>query len=325
MVKAQHKEAAPTLEKLLYPLVKGLVYLWSLLPMRVLYIQSDCLAFFAARIMGYRKQVIHDNLSQSFPEKNEAEIRALRMAFYRHFCDVIVETVKLASISAPALKKRVRHLNPEVIPDMVAHGGGGIAIFSHYANWEWLGSGMGVQLPFGTVGVYKPLKNKVFDRLVRHIRTRLGNDMITQAETYRESLIRLKKPCYIAFLGDQTPFRTGKLYFGSFFGRPAAVHLGIARIALKLECPLYYFDMRKVKRGRYTVTLRRVPVEDFLPFSEENVAALTDHHLRMLEEIMRAEPAYWLWSHKRWKRKPMPSDRFSPTLKPLKSNYPGKL
>lgn len=276
--------------------------------MPILYLQSSCIALLLEFVIGYRKKVILKNLQASFPEKTPAELIQIRRKFYRHFCDVVFETIKLLTISPGALRKRVRHLNPEVIPAMTAHGGGGIAIFGHYANWEWLGSGMGLQLPFATVGVYKPLSNPVFDRLVRHIRTRLGNDMISMQETYRESLKRLVAPCYIAFLGDQTPARHSGMFFTEFLGRPAPVHLGIANIALKLNCGLWYFDMRRERRGRYTVTLRPLDLTPFLPASKENVFALTDLHVQMLESIIRNQPELWLWSHRRWKHAPKAGD-----------------
>ncbi len=272
--------------------------------MPILHLHARLLAFVVHRIIGYRRKVVHANLLLAFPEKSAAERQQIAGDFYRNLGDVIVEIVKLLSISPQNLRRRVRHTNPEVIPEMITHGGDGIAIFAHYANWEWLGAGMGLQLPFSTVGVYKVLSNRVFDRLMLHIRSRLGNEMITMEQTYRESISRLQKPCYIAFLGDQAPNPQPKLYFSRLLGQPAAMQLGIATICLKLNVPLYYFDMRRERRGYYAVTLRKVPHEDLLPFSKENVYTLTNRHVAVLEQILRDQPADWLWSHRRWKRKP---------------------
>lgn len=299
---------------LVYHIVKAWLWLWSLLPLWLLHLQSSFVAFLLHRVFGYRKKIILDNLQKAFPEKSEQELKQIRARFYQNFCDVFFEMLKQLSISPQALKKRMLHLNPEVISDMVAHGKGGIAVFGHYTNWEWLGAGMGLHLPFPTVGVYKPLSNKIFDRLTFHIRTRLGNDMIPQEKTYRESLRRLKEPCYIAFLGDQTPLRYDKLYFSSFMGRPAATHLGIATIALKLGCPLWYFDTQRVRRGYYEVTLREIPFDDLNPKDPHSVYTLTDRHVAMLETAIRKQPANWLWSHRRWKRKSREGDIFSKAL-----------
>ncbi|MFM2375710.1 MAG: hypothetical protein RLZZ165_807 [Bacteroidota bacterium] len=282
--------------------------------MPLLHWQSSVLAWIIYRVIGYRRAVVFDNLRRAFPEKTDLEIQTIAREFYLNLTDVIVETVKLMSISGSELKRRVRHLNPEVVPEMVSHGRGGIAVFAHYANWEWLGAGMGLQLPFPTFGVYKAQSSRLFDRLLLHIRCRLGNGMIPMEQTYRASITRLQNPCYIAFLGDQVPNPQPKLYFTPILGRPAAVQLGIATICLKLNVPLYYFDMRRVGRGFYHVTLLKIPHEDLLPFSKESCHTLTDRHVQVLETILKQEPANWLWSHRRWKRQPQPDSILSRIL-----------
>jgi Kdo2-lipid IVA lauroyltransferase/acyltransferase len=299
----------------MYPVVKALLFLISLLPLPVLYVKSSVLSWLLQHIFRYRKTVVFDNLRKSFPEKSEDEIRVIARAFYLHFTDVVVETIKLLSMSRANLLRRVKHINPEAFPQMVAHGGGGIGIFSHYANWEWLGAAMGPAAPFSAAGVYMPLKSKLFDRLMLHIRKRMGNDMVRAQDSFREAIKRLKQPYYFAILGDQTPMRSGPLYFSSLLGRPAAMHLGIAAIALKLQCPVYYIDIRRIRRGHYSVEFIRLPVENFYPYNDENVRRFTDYHVRVLENIIRTEPAYWLWSHRRWKRKIEPGDTVSPYIK----------
>ncbi|MCB9231206.1 MAG: hypothetical protein H6581_06070 [Bacteroidia bacterium] len=298
---------------LYYPVFWWLT-LVSLLPMPVLHAISSFWAFMLEHVIRYRFAVVSKNLSDSFPEKSQSEIAAIRRRFYRGFCDVVFETIKLMTISGRELKRRVVHNNPEVIPEMVAHGGGGIAIFAHYANWEWLGSGLGLQLPFKTTGIYKPLSNQLFDRLVLHIRTRLVNDMVPMNQAYRESLSRLRGQEYIAFLGDQNPTPGGKMYFTSFLGRPAAFTLGIATIAVKLRCPVWYFDIQRVKRGHYSVMLRNIPYEDLLDDPGTAAEKITDRHVAVLEGIIRHDPSAWLWSHRRWKHRPRAGDRLSETL-----------
>ena len=303
------------MQKLLYHPVKIYLTLISLLPMPLLHGLSSFWAFMLEHVIKYRFAVITDNLSRAFPEKTEKEIVLLRRKFYLSFCDVIFETIKLLTISAKNLKKRVTPLNPEIFPEMVAHGGGGIAIFAHYANWEWLGSGMGLHLPFKSTGIYKPLSNKMFDRLTLHIRTRLVNEMVPMPQAYRQSLARLKKPEYIAFLGDQNPTPSESMYFTSFMGRPTPFTLGIATIAIKLKCPVWYFDIHRKKRGYYAVRLRQIDYQDLLSDKSTAAQKLTDRHVAVLEEIIRAEPSAWLWSHKRWKHKPRPTDKLSDQLK----------
>ena len=138
--------------------------------------------------------------------------------------------------------------------------------------------------------------------------------MIPQATAYRESLKLLKEPCYVGFLGDQNPAPQGTMYFTPSMGRPVPAHLGIATIALRARAPLYYFDLRRVKRGWYTIELVKLPMDDIERFSKANVYRLTDRHVAYLEEVIRTDPASWLWSHRRWKRQPKEGDLFSELL-----------
>ena len=81
-----------------YALGFGLWYLASLLPFWLLYRFSDLLYLLMCYVVKYRHKVIWKNLSESFPERSEAELRRLQRDFYRWFCDYIIETVKLMSL-----------------------------------------------------------------------------------------------------------------------------------------------------------------------------------------------------------------------------------
>ncbi|MFM9007455.1 MAG: lysophospholipid acyltransferase family protein, partial [Bacteroidota bacterium] len=80
----------------------------SLLPMRVLYMLSDVMFLVFFYLTPYRKKVVRENIDRSFPEKSSREKRRIMKAFYRHFCDLIVESVKIFSISEQEAKMRMR-------------------------------------------------------------------------------------------------------------------------------------------------------------------------------------------------------------------------
>jgi Kdo2-lipid IVA lauroyltransferase/acyltransferase len=300
--------------RLTYHVLWSIIWCWSLLPMWALHLQSRGLAFIAHRVIGYRRKVVLDNLRQAFPEKSEREVQQIAAAFYLNFTDLIVEIVKMASLSTERLQRRVTITNPEIMPQMITHGGGGVAFFGHFANWEWLAAGLGTRLPFETFGVYKTLSNAAFDRIMLRIRTRHGNGMVTMEQTFRWSLANLKERRYLGFLGDQTPPRHTGMYFTRFLGRPAPVYLGIATICLKMNVPLYHFDIRRVRRGHYAIRFAHIPHADLLPFSKEGVHMLTDRHVAALEAAIRDAPSDWLWSHRRWKHQPREGDILSPLL-----------
>ena len=85
----------------------------SLLPYPLLYFISDFLFLVLYRIIGYRKQVVLTNLKNSFPDKSNLELKEIMTAFYRHFCDIVLESVKSFTISEEQLRKRLIIKIPE--------------------------------------------------------------------------------------------------------------------------------------------------------------------------------------------------------------------
>ena len=107
---------------MLYWLVYGWVKLHALLPMRILYGFSTLIYLVAYRMLRYRVKVVRRNLSASFPDKTVAERLELERAFYHHFADYVVETLKLAHISLEELLQRAKLKNPELIDQLQDEG-----------------------------------------------------------------------------------------------------------------------------------------------------------------------------------------------------------
>ena len=91
-----------------YFIAYGIWWILSLLPFGVLYLLSDGLYLLISHVVRYRHRVIWHNLRTSFPEKSEDELRQIEKNFYKWFCDYIVETVKLITMSKKQLLKRMK-------------------------------------------------------------------------------------------------------------------------------------------------------------------------------------------------------------------------
>ncbi|MDR1331116.1 MAG: lysophospholipid acyltransferase family protein [Tannerella sp.] len=286
-------------------IIYAILYLWvkahALLPMRVLYVLSDVLYFLVYRVVRYRRRVVRDNMRYAFPEKTERERRRMERRFYRHFADYIVETVKLAGISHAELLRRAHLNNPEAVKPLFARGQTcALMLLGHYGNWEWLTGfagcfGMELQL----YHIYKPLSGKAFDRLLVYMRTRFGSAGMKKHEVVRD-VIRLKRektPSMIVFVADQTPAGTSIRYRTTFLNQDSAMFTGAERLAVKLDLPVIFADVRQVRRGYYTV--------DFIPVAdrprEMPEFAITEKYTRLMERSILREPACWFWTHRRWK------------------------
>ena len=69
--------------KLLYYFIYSVLYLFSLLPMRVHYCISDGFYLLIYYVIGYRRKVVRSNLTSSFPEKSAEEIRQIERGFFK--------------------------------------------------------------------------------------------------------------------------------------------------------------------------------------------------------------------------------------------------
>jgi KDO2-lipid IV(A) lauroyltransferase len=145
--------------------------------------------------------------------------------------------------------------------------------------------------------IYKPLTNPEFENWFREIRTRYGNVFVAMRQTLRMVVCTKDKPTMFCFASDQTPVREETQYTLQFLHQPTAVLLGLEKIALQTNRPIFYFDVISVKRGYYEVEC--VP----LCLNPKGTAdhEITDLLFQFLAKTINKKPAYWLWSHRRWK------------------------
>jgi len=281
------------------------MYLHALLPFRVLYILSDILYFFVYKVAGYRLKVVRANLKNSFPEKNEPELKDIEIKFYHHFCDYFVETLKLLHISDEEMSKRMVFENVGQIRELMKDGNSVLMFLGHYCNWEWIPS---ITMQFSgkedenkVLGeIYKPLKNKAVDDLFLKIRSRFGSLGIAKHEVLR-AIVKLrkeKKQTLIGFMADQIPTLNNIHYWSTFMNQDSAIFTGVERIAKQTGFAVIYLDMEKIKRGYYKATVRLITDKP----QDEPEFYITETYIREMEKTILRAPAYWLWTHKRWKK-----------------------
>ncbi|MGA1978162.1 MAG: lysophospholipid acyltransferase family protein [Bacteroidales bacterium] len=278
----------------------GINWIMTLLPLPVLYIFSDFLYLIMYYFPGYRRKVVRTNLINSFPEKSEKEIKIIEKKFYHHICDLFIETLKLVHLSNRQLMKRVTPSNPELLNRLYEEGRDVVAVLGHIGNWEWM-----IILPFYTrlqnVSIYKPLENKYFDRFMNKLRTRNKTIISPMAGIARE-IINLRNNnirALYAFIIDQSPPKNELKYWTRFLNQDTPVYLGAEKIASKYDMAVVFYNIKKLRRGYYSFTTELL-FEHSTGLPEY---AITEAHVRRLEEIIRERPEEWMWSHRRWKHK----------------------
>lgn len=283
-----------------YYLALPFFYLISLLPFRLLYILSDGLYFIIFHLLGYRKDVVYTNLRNSFPEKSEQEIDTIARKYYKYLCDLTLETFKTLTISPKAMLKHCKFEEASLAKfnELAAKDQSIILVMGHLGNWEWAGNTVSLSCKHKLNVIYHPLSNNYMDGLMCKMRSRFGTGLIPMKDTFRRMIAERKNLTATAFIADQTPSYEGT-YWMTFLNQDTPVFKGTELIAKKINFPVVYGGIRRLKRGYYEIFIDML-VEN--P-KETNEGDITEIHTRRLEADIQAYPELWIWSHRRWKHK----------------------
>ncbi len=285
------------MKKLIAHLGVFLLKIIGYIPFWMIYLWADLLFLILFYLIGYRKKTIIQNLKNSFPEKPEEEIRKITKGFYRHFADMVVETLKAVQVSDKTLTKRFRYKNPEVLNELYDQGKSVALLSGHYGNWEW-GIAMPKVLKHQVNVIYRPIQDEIFDRYMKKVRSRYGMYLMPARISLR-TMLELEKTGQLSatyYLTDQTALKDTD-YWMMFLNQETAVFPGAEKMASRFGQAVVFMDIQKVRRGHYEIEFTKL----FDDASQTAQYEVTKAHTKFLEEIIRKRPELWLWSHKRWK------------------------
>ncbi len=278
-------------------------FLWfiSSLPFCILYIFSDVIYFFVYRVAAYRRKVVRKNIITAFPEKDERGIKQIERSFYHWFCDYMVETLKLMTISQDEIQRRMVFSGIDVMDSYINKGVSCAILLGHYCNWEWISTiSLAVSSKAVCAELYHPLENSWLNQWFLDIRQRFGSVCIPMNETLRH-IVRHQHagyPLVVGYIADQKPNWKNIHLWMKFLNHSTPVFTGSERIIKRTRQVVFYGDVRRIRRGYYECDLKLIEDHpETLPDYQ-----LTERYMQELEKTIQRAPAYWLWSHDRWSR-----------------------
>ncbi|RZL34636.1 MAG: lauroyl acyltransferase [Pedobacter sp.] len=271
----------------------------SLLPLQLLYVLANGAYILLYYVFGYRRKVVRENLINSFPEKPISEIKSIEKRYYKFLASLVFEIIKMRSISKTQLNKRVKFKNTDLVEVYLKNKESVLFCSSHYGNYEWVCMAIGLNFSGEHYPIYKPLSSETFDKWFLNMRSRFGNKMVAMGQTLRAIQTSKGTANMFTFGSDQAPSKEDSTYWTTFLNQEASIQLGIEKIAKKTNRPVFYLKINYLKRGYYEV--------DCVPICLHPAATaefeITEMHTQFLQEMIKEEPSYWLWSHRRWKHK----------------------
>lgn len=283
-----------------YHLLRFSLKMISYIPFCVLYAFSGGMYFLLYHLIGYRRKVVRKNLTESFPEKNETEIKRIEKDFYRFFTDNIIEICKMGTMSAQEMEKRMNFTNIEKINEVLRTGRSVGLYLGHYANWEWISS-MPIHLYKNAVSaqIYHKLSNDDFDKIMLENRAAHGATNVEMRKTARfinEQAMK-NQVCIIGFIADQSPRKKDATYYLKFLNHEIPALTGTEKIIKHYDFDVWFVQPRRIKRGYYEA--------EFIHIHDNPRALpdfkLTDLYFNMLDQAIRKHPELYLWTHKRFR------------------------
>lgn len=290
--------------RLLNPLFYyGVLIPVSYLPFSVLYFLSDGLYVLIFKVVGYRKKTVLQNIANSFPEKSAASHQQIMKGYYKHLCDLVVESIKVFTISDREVRQRMKIVNPEFIDMFFERGQSVILAGGHYNNWEIFAVAIDAAIKHKAVAIYKPMTSSYFDEKMRLSRSRYGLKMISTKVTKEE--FEKTDSLRVIIMGiDQAPSHVKTCYWSKFLNQDTAMLFGAEKYSKEYHYPVLSGRINKTKRGHYTFEFTDAIEEP----QKTKYGYVTERINYLLEQDIKAKPEYWLWSHKRWKYT-RPADR----------------
>ncbi|HTU67330.1 MAG TPA: lysophospholipid acyltransferase family protein [Steroidobacteraceae bacterium] len=275
------------------------IRVFSRIPLLLWYPVARFMAWLAWRVIPYRRHVVDANLKACFPEWDEVTRERVIRDYYRGFADMLVEVLHSLRLTPDELRRRVRIVNPELVRDEVGKGKPVLIVAAHQCNWEWMLLGLSTQLGIPVDAAYKPLVDNWAELEMRKLRSRFGARLIPAQELLGDIIKQRGIPRAIAMVADQEPVSSERKHWLRFLNRDTAFFLGAEEIARTTRYAAFFVRLERKRRGYYQVEFVR------LAEAGEQLTAgeFTARYARLVEEQIRAAPADWPWSHKRWKLK----------------------
>ncbi|TNE30185.1 MAG: hypothetical protein EP346_04365 [Bacteroidetes bacterium] len=270
-----------------------------ILPWRGVYAVADFAYFVLFRVIKYRVDLVKENFRLCFPEKDDEWVNQMTKTYYRYLADIFIESIKAMHIPIEDLKKRFVSTSNSILYEEPYASKNVIIMGSHYGNWEFMTRCMPSMMPHEVAGVYRPLSNTRIEAYMAKHRSKDGMWLVPTQVAKPAFVEDRGHPVAYTLLADQNPSNPKSSFWISFLNRETGFTPGGEVYAKRYDYPIVIMFLKRVKRGYYSVHFEALEPNP----SEIEFGEVMRKYAALLEDWIREDPPYWLWSHRRWKHK----------------------
>lgn len=264
--------------------------------------QAQAFARFCGRsayMLGVARSAALDNLALCFPDKSDAERRAIAVAAYEQFATTMIELTRMPVSDPAELEAMFEFEGLEVFDRLRAEKRGAICVSAHYGNWEWMGAAL-IKKGYPLTFMIGTQSNPDVDRLFNEFRATVGIQYV-RIRAIRDVIKALKNGDWVAVLGDQDGDKWGRIT--SFFGHEVSTHYFWEAPAVRTGAAILFGVPERLGPRRHRLKVEQLPD----PPAEYNELQATAFRLQAyndrLETAIRRNPPMWLWMHRRFRSK----------------------
>lgn len=289
-----------------YVLFRAVFGVLAILPLRVAMAGAAALAGTLVRLMLPVRRIGLINLAIAFPHKSARERLSILVASWQNLGRMAAELAHVHRLDATNIGSVVTVERPDLWQSAEAEldKHGVLVLSGHFGNWELAAIAHGL-LGHPVHLVVRTIKNPLVDRFINRLRSNGGVSQLRKNQAARGVLRTLRAHGVMVLPLDQNASRrTG--VFVDFFGRQASTNAGFARIAQRTGAAVYPgFLVREGRSPRHRIVI--LPPVTFASMADPDRAAVdfTQRCSAVLEEMIRRHPDHWLWTHKRWRTRPL--------------------
>lgn len=273
----------------------GLLALMHLVPYRYrVPLMGHVWSRLVAPLAGHRRR-IRANLALAMPELPEPEVARLCRAVPDNLGRSMIEMFSPDALMQRAAQTSIGGPGLAVMDRLHSEGRPAVLFTGHLGNYDMARAALRAR-GYKLGALYKPMRNRFFNQRYERMITRIDTPMFPRSRAGMARMVKfLRAGGMLTIVADQ---RIGTGAPLRFFGREARTALSAAELALRFDAPLIPgYAIRRPDGLNFDIVIEE-PVPRGSP--EAMMQALNDS----LETQIRAHPAQWLWTHRRWKLPP---------------------
>jgi KDO2-lipid IV(A) lauroyltransferase len=289
------------MDKIEYLVAVFFYHILRRLPYRVSLILAAGVKYFAQYIIGYRRKVAYNNLSDAFPNKSKTELKIIINEIYRNFVLLWIEILQTWRLNDEYIDKNFQIHNWELVEKAVGEGRGVIFVTGHIGNFEWTAHCLAIKLG-NTYAIMKKVKNPHINDLIVKLRECTGLKLILSKVALRRGLKLLRDGNTLLVAGDQDARKLG--IFVNFMNKTASTATGTAIFHLKTNAPMVFVAGIRRNLGIFDIYFEEIPDSNSKEINDNNIKTITQSHTAILEKWICKYPGQYFWTHRRWKTQP---------------------